>query len=54
MGVVLSLGVFGQAALGIWTLTSATPLSLGLAHQGAAAILLGLATAFLWMARRST
>lgn len=54
MGVVFSLGVFGQAALGIWTLTSATPLSLGLAHQGAAAILLGLATAFLWMARRST
>ncbi len=53
MGLALGVGIFSQAALGVWTLISATPLSLGLAHQGAAAGLLGLATGFLWMARRA-
>ncbi|MFM8820377.1 MAG: COX15/CtaA family protein [Phenylobacterium sp.] len=51
-GIFLGLGVFGQAGLGIWTLVSATPLALGLAHQAAAAGVLGLATGFLWISRR--
>ena len=53
MGLALGLGIFSQAALGVWTLMSATPLSLGLAHQAAAAGVLGLATGFLWIARRA-
>ena len=53
VGLALGLAIFGQAALGVWTLVSATPLSLGLAHQAAAAGVLGLATAFLWTARRA-
>jgi cytochrome c oxidase assembly protein subunit 15 len=53
MGLALALGIFSQAGLGIWTLMSATPLSLGLAHQAAAAGVLGLATAFAWTARRA-
>ena len=52
-GMALGLGIFCQAGLGIWTLVSATPLALGLAHQAAAAGVLGLATAFLWRARRA-
>lgn len=52
VGLALGLSVFCQAGLGIWTLVSATPLVLGLAHQAAAAGVLGLATAFLWTARR--
>jgi cytochrome c oxidase assembly protein subunit 15 len=39
----LAAAVLCQAALGIWTLLEAVPLSLGLAHQGGAAIVLGLA-----------
>jgi cytochrome c oxidase assembly protein subunit 15 len=53
MGLALGLGIFSQAALGVWTLMSATPLTLGLAHQAAAAGVLGLATGFLWIARRA-
>ena len=53
LALLVGVGIFSQAALGVWTLISATPLSLGLAHQGAAAGLLGLATGFLWMARRA-
>lgn len=53
MGLALGLGIFAQAALGIWTLVSAVPLDLGLAHQAAAAGVLGLATGFLWVARRA-
>jgi cytochrome c oxidase assembly protein subunit 15 len=36
----LGAGVIAQAALGVWTVVWAVPLALGLAHQGAAAILL--------------
>lgn len=54
MGSALGLGILGQGALGIWTLVSATPLALGLAHQAAAAGVLGLATGFLWLARRQS
>jgi cytochrome c oxidase assembly protein subunit 15 len=53
VGLALGLSIFCQAGLGIWTLVSATPLSLGLAHQAAAAGVLGLATAFLWTSRRA-
>ena len=39
----LGLAVLAQAALGIWTLLMVVPLSLGLAHQGGAAIVLMIA-----------
>ena len=53
MAVALGLGVICQAGLGIWTLMWATPIDLGLAHQAAAALVFGLATGFLWVARRT-
>lgn len=53
VGLALGVSIFCQAGLGVWTLVSATPLSLGLAHQAAAAGVLGLATAFLWTSRRA-
>jgi cytochrome c oxidase assembly protein subunit 15 len=53
MAVVLGFGVICQAGLGIWTLMWATPIDLGLAHQAAAALVFGLATGFLWVARRA-
>lgn len=40
---LLVVGIFAQAALGIWTLIAVVPLWLGLAHQGGAAIVLILA-----------
>jgi len=40
---LLTLGVFAQAALGIWTLIEVVPLWLGLAHQAGAAVVLILA-----------
>ena len=39
----LVIGVFAQAALGIWTLLEVVPLWLGLAHQAGAAIVLMIA-----------
>lgn len=48
----LLAGVFGQAALGIWTLLEAVPLSLGIAHQSCAAILLILAVRHLHVVSR--
>lgn len=53
LGLALAAGVFCQAALGIWTLVSVVPLSLGLAHQVSAALVFGLATSFLWASRRA-
>lgn len=41
--VVLTVGIFAQAALGIWTLLAVVPLWLGLAHQAGAAVVLILA-----------
>jgi len=41
--VLLVVGIFAQAALGIWTLLWVVPLWLGLAHQAGAAIVLILA-----------
>lgn len=40
---VLGLGVLAQIVLGIWTLLAQVPLSLGLAHQGGAAVVFSLA-----------
>ena len=48
---LLTLGVFAQAALGIWTLIEVVPLWLGLAHQAGAAVVLILA---LWHAHNVT
>lgn len=53
--IVLSLALLAmQAALGIATLLMGDPLSLALAHQGNAAILLASAAALAWKARRAT
>jgi cytochrome c oxidase assembly protein subunit 15 len=41
--MLLAAAVIAQAALGVWTLLAQVPVSLGVAHQGMAAILLGLA-----------
>ena len=50
----LLAGVLGQAALGIWTLLEAVPLSLGIAHQSCAAILLIIAMRHLHVVSRRT
>lgn len=50
--VLLLLGVIGQAALGIWTLLEAVPISLGIAHQSCAAILLVIAVRHLHVTAR--
>jgi cytochrome c oxidase assembly protein subunit 15 len=41
--VALAAAVLAQAALGIWTLLAQVPLALGLAHQGGAAAVFGIA-----------
>lgn len=51
VGLLLA-GVLGQAALGIWTLLEAVPISLGIAHQSCAAILLILAVRHLHVSSR--
>jgi cytochrome c oxidase assembly protein subunit 15 len=48
VAVVVSL----QAALGVWTLVAAVPISLGVLHQAGAAVLLAAATMFAWRVRR--
>jgi cytochrome c oxidase assembly protein subunit 15 len=50
----LAVGVAVQAALGVWTLLALVPLSLGLAHQGVAAIVTGIAVRHLFVARRNS
>ncbi|MDX2265688.1 MAG: COX15/CtaA family protein [Hyphomicrobiales bacterium] len=42
-GVAVGAAALGQAALGVWTVVAAVPIELGLAHQGGAIVLLGLA-----------
>ena len=49
---LLTAGVLGQAALGIWTLLEAVPLGLGIAHQTCAAILLVIAVRHLHVVSR--
>jgi cytochrome c oxidase assembly protein subunit 15 len=48
----LAAGILAQAALGIWTLLAHVPLGLGLAHQGVAAVVTGIAAWHLFMATR--
>ena len=48
----VGLAVLAQAGLGVATLMARVPISLGMAHQLAAALLLCLATAFAWRVRR--
>lgn len=43
-GALLSVCLLAQMTLGIWTLIEVVPLSLGLAHQGGAAIVIAVAT----------
>jgi len=52
LAVAVAAGVVLQALLGIATLMAAVPLSLGIAHQFAAAVVLVLAVAFAWRVRR--
>jgi cytochrome c oxidase assembly protein subunit 15 len=52
--IALAVGVVAQAALGVWTLLAHVPLSLGLAHQGVAAIVTGIAVRHLFLARRGS
>ena len=51
---VLTAAVVLQAALGIWTLLAHVPLSLGLVHQGGAAIVMALAVWHLHATRGGT
>ena len=48
--MALAAGVLAQAALGVWTLLAHVPLGLGLAHQGLAAIVTGIAVRHLFLA----
>ncbi len=49
---LLAAAVLAQTGLGIWTLLARVPVSLGVAHQGFAAILLILAVRHLHLTRR--
>jgi cytochrome c oxidase assembly protein subunit 15 len=49
---LLAVSVMAQAMLGIWTLLAVVPLQLGLAHQGLAAVVVGLATWHLFVTSR--
>jgi heme a synthase len=51
--LMLAVGVVAQAPLGIWTLLANVPLGLGLAHQGLAAIVAGLAVRHLFVVTRA-
>ena len=48
----VALAVLLQAGLGIFTLLAQAPLGLSMAHQVTAALVLTLAVAFAWRARR--
>jgi len=50
---VLAALVSAQAALGVVTLMQASPIGLGIAHQAGAVLVLGVAVALAWSARRS-
>ncbi len=52
LALALAVAVVAQAVLGIITLMLAVPISLGIAHQVTAALVLGLATGFAWRVRR--
>lgn len=50
---LLAIAILGQAALGIWTLLASVPISLGVAHQGMAALVLVAAVVHLHRMRRA-
>lgn len=50
---LLATAILGQAALGIWTLLASVPISLGIAHQGVAALVLVAAVVHLHRMRRA-
>lgn len=52
IAMALAVVVVLQAALGVWTLMAAVPITLGVLHQAGAAVLLAAATAFAWRVRR--
>ncbi|MDR6625914.1 COX15/CtaA family protein [Caulobacter segnis] len=52
IAAALAVIVVLQAALGVWTLMAAVPITLGVLHQAGAAVLLAAATAFAWRVRR--
>ncbi len=49
----LAATLWAQAALGVFTLIHAVPLTLGVLHQAGAALALGVATVNLWVVQRS-
>lgn len=51
--LMLAIGVVAQALLGIWALLAHVPLGLGLAHQGLASIVTGLAVRHLYVVSRA-
>jgi cytochrome c oxidase assembly protein subunit 15 len=51
--IVVAVSVWLQAALGVVTLVNVVPIWLGGLHQAGAAVVLALATANLWLVRRS-
>jgi cytochrome c oxidase assembly protein subunit 15 len=53
LAIVVGVLVTAQACLGIATLMALAPLSLSLAHQIGATVVLGVAVAFAWRARRA-
>lgn len=53
LAALLLAAVGAQFALGIWTLVASVPLSLGLAHQAGALVVVGIATALVHATRRS-
>lgn len=50
--LAVAITVTLQAALGVWTLMAAVPISLGVLHQAGAAVLLAVTTMFAWRVRR--
>lgn len=50
--LAVAITVVLQAALGVWTLMAAVPISLGVLHQAGAAVLLAVTTMFAWRVRR--
>lgn len=52
-GIILPVLIGAQVGLGIWTLVSASPLGLSLAHQAGAIILFGMAGYTAWLTART-
>ncbi len=53
-GLWLGIALLAQMALGIWTLLAWVPLSLGVAHQGGALVVLAIALWHLYAVRRAS